>query len=292
MNNFPCLSNVNVELTSRCNKACFMCGRRKIEKDFPKIASNWGDMDLALVKKISNQLPPNIVVQLHNNGDPLLYPYLGQVLRTCFLGQITSFDTNGKLLVEKAKDIIGHLDTLTISVIEDDPEADEQFESIKKFLALKGKKSPMVILRLNGNVKNVERYNELGLLMATRIIHAKMGSFNYRRQPTVPEFGICDDFLGHMSINRFGKVSICVRFDPQGLGVIGDANKEFLADIWSGARRMKWLHFHRTGQRQRVPLCNQCHFWGMPTSSDLEVRFPFESIDEEKVLKNIGGSKQ
>ena len=34
-----------------------MCGRRKIDGDFPKIAANYGDMDFELVKKIANQIP-------------------------------------------------------------------------------------------------------------------------------------------------------------------------------------------------------------------------------------------
>ena len=29
------LGNINIELTSRCDKSCWMCGRRKVEKGFP-----------------------------------------------------------------------------------------------------------------------------------------------------------------------------------------------------------------------------------------------------------------
>ena len=50
------LCNVNVELTSRCNKDCWMCGRRKIDKDYPEIAMNYGDMDFDLVRTINAQI--------------------------------------------------------------------------------------------------------------------------------------------------------------------------------------------------------------------------------------------
>jgi MoaA/NifB/PqqE/SkfB family radical SAM enzyme len=30
------LGNINIELTSRCNKSCWMCGRRKVEKEMPE----------------------------------------------------------------------------------------------------------------------------------------------------------------------------------------------------------------------------------------------------------------
>lgn len=264
MSNFPGLAVVNVELTSRCNKNCWMCGRRKIDRDYPEIAMNYGDMDFRLVMKIATQLPPRITVQFHNNGEPLLYKMFGPAV-TLFKEQIKCVDTNGKLLVEKAAQVIGNLDTITISVIQDDPEADEQYEIIKEFLKLKGDWKPYVILRLNGNVDR-KRYDELGCLVATRILHAKMGSFNYKkRPPTIPEAGICWDFLNHMSINKDGEVSICVRFDPHKYGVIGDANTERLEDIWNGEKRMKWLEYHKQGKRDKVPLCSYCEFWGIPT---------------------------
>ena len=60
---FNGLTTVNVELTSRCNKNCWMCGRRKIDREYPEIALKYGDMDFELVKKIAKQLPAGIVVQ-------------------------------------------------------------------------------------------------------------------------------------------------------------------------------------------------------------------------------------
>ncbi|MBI4620258.1 MAG: hypothetical protein HY739_08870 [Desulfobacterales bacterium] len=86
---------INLELTSRCNKNCWMCGRRKIDREYPEIAMNYGDMDLELVKKIAKQLPEGIVVQFHNNGEPLLYPRFGEAIRL-FKDQIKCVDTNAK----------------------------------------------------------------------------------------------------------------------------------------------------------------------------------------------------
>jgi radical SAM protein with 4Fe4S-binding SPASM domain len=105
--------------------------------------------------------------------------------------------------------------------------------------------------------------------MATRILHSPLGSFNYRRKaPTIPEIGICLDFLHHLAINSRGKVSICVRFDPKGAGIIGDASKQTLADIWNSPKRMKWLKYQTQGRRDKIPLCSYCHFWGVPTGKD------------------------
>ncbi|MBI4620257.1 MAG: SPASM domain-containing protein [Desulfobacterales bacterium] len=168
------------------------------------------------------------------------------------------------MIVERADEIIDNLDTITISVIENDPEVDEQFELVKKFLEIKGERKPLVIYRCLGDV-DMERWEKLNGIIATRILHNPLGSFKYKKPPTVPEIGICLEILNHMAISRLGKVSICVRFDPRGLGVIGDVNSEPLVDIWNGSQRKEWLHYHIQGRRDRVPLCSYCDFWGVPT---------------------------
>lgn len=260
---FNSLTTVNIELTSRCNKNCWMCGRRKVDREYPKLAMKYGDMDFTLVKSIARQLPSDIVVQLHDNGEPLLYPRFKEAVKL-FNRQIRCMDTNGKLIVEKAEAIISNLDTLTISTFENDKEVDEQYSLIKKFLKIKGQKKPNVIIRCLGKI-NLERYKKLNCIIATRILHSPMGSFKYKKNPTVPEIGICLDLLSHMVIRKDGKVSICVRFDPHGLGIIGDCTKTPLVDIWNGAKRKKWLKYHIEGKRRKVPLCSYCEFWGVPT---------------------------
>jgi radical SAM protein with 4Fe4S-binding SPASM domain len=260
-----------------------MCGRRKVEKDYPELTLEYGDIDFELVKKIAIQLPPNIVVQLHNNGEALLYPRFGEAVRL-FDKQITNVVTNGKLLLEKADEIINNLDTIAVSIIEDDPEADEQYEIIEEFLKIKGEKKPYTILRINGDV-DIEKYEKFGLIMATRILHSPMGSFNYKKKnPTIPEIGICLDFLHHLAINSKGKTSICVRFDPKGLGVIGDANTQPLEEIWNSPKRIKWLDYHKRGRRNKIPLCSYCHFWGVPTGKDHEKEN--ETIKEEDIFRS------
>jgi len=243
-----------------------MCGRRKIDKEYPEVVTNYGDMDFELLKKIAAQIPEGIVVQFHNNGDPFLYSRLGDAIRL-FMNQIKCLDTNGKLLVRKADEVIDNLDTLTVSVIENDPEADEQYEIVKKFLAIKGDKKPFMVYRLLGQVKNSELWENLGGIIARRIVHSPLGSFQYTLKPTVPEIGMCVEILNHMAIDRFGKVSACVRFDPKGLGVLGDVNETPLADIWNSHNRLKWIELHKQGKRKEIPFCSKCDYWGVPTGS-------------------------
>lgn len=260
--NLAGLSNINIELTSRCNKNCWMCGRRKVERSDKSI--KYGDIYFNLLEKISKQLPSNIVVQFHRDGEPLMYPNFGKAVKL-FSNQITNVVTNGKLLLEKFDEIVGNLDTIAISVFEGDAEQEEQFGNIKKFLELKGKKKPFANIKVVGNVER-ERYEKLGVLIIHRILHNPMGSFKYQKKnPTIPEIGICLDFLRHMCINREGKISICVRFDPDGLGIMGDANKESLVEVWNSKKRLEWLELHKRGKREQIPLCRECQYWGVPT---------------------------
>jgi len=260
---FNSLTTLNIELTSRCNKACWMCGRRKIDKEYPEIAMDYGDMDFDLVKNIAEQLPEGIVVQFHNNGEPLLYPKFKEAV-SLFRNQIKCVDTNAKLILDKASEIIDNLDTITVSVIENDTEGDKQFNLVKKFLKIKRNRKPNVIYRCLGDI-DTKRWKELDGIIATRILHNPLGSFKYTKNPTVPEIGICLEILNHMAIDRFGKVSVCVRFDPKRLGVIGDANKDLLIDIWNSSTRKDWIKSHIQGKRKNIPLCSYCDFWGVPT---------------------------
>lgn len=92
-----------------------------------------------------------------------------------------------------------------------------------------------------------------------------MGSFNYvKRTPCIPEIGVCWDFLQHPCINRKGDFSICVRFDPEGLGILGNVNNSSIEELWNGTKRQEWRELHIQGRRNRVPLCAKCEYWGVP----------------------------
>ncbi len=256
------LGFINVELTSRCNKSCFMCGRRKLEKEHPELCE-WGDMGKGLVEEISRQVPKGIVVQFHNSGEPLLYPDLGWAL-SLFKDNLRSFNTNGKLLNEKADEIIGNLETLVISVIQGDTEGDEQYATICDFIRRKGIRKPPLVFRLLGNVDKPERWYRLPGIVATRIVHDPDVSRNYETSVTIPEIGICLCLLTYLTINRFGEVSVCPRFDPEKYGVIGDLKYQTLEQIWNGKVRKHYIDSHLGGLRHTLNLCGKCDYWGVP----------------------------
>jgi radical SAM protein with 4Fe4S-binding SPASM domain len=166
--------------------------------------------------------------------------------------------------MEKKDEIIGNLDTLTISVIQDDPEGEEQYGIVRRFATYKQNKKPRIIYRLLGGVDCWEKWERLPGIIARRILHSADGSKGYYKPVTVPEIGICQDLLTHLAIDRKGWASICVRFDPDGLGRIGNLNHESIEDVWNSAQRIRWLKRHINGLRDIVPLCQKCDYWGVP----------------------------
>ena len=276
------LSGINVELTSRCNKKCWCCGRRKIEKEHPELAT-WGDMPVEMVKAIAEQIPRGVFVQLHWNGEPTLYPDLGKAIglfggKGCYTG----LDTNGKLLLEK-RGALSNLDTLTISVIQDDPEGREQLEIVDEYLLQLQAPIPLITFRLLGDIDQAREMvlNEFkvefhGVNIARRVLHSPDGSRDYEKPVTIPETGVCQEMLHKLSIDRFGDVSPCVRFDPKGKNVLGNMEEycfDFpyktevkLNSLWESAKRKSWIQAHLEGRRGDVPLCGECDYYGIPIS--------------------------
>jgi len=237
-----------------------------MEKNHPELC-NWGHMEFSLVEHIAKQLPSGIIVQLHNNGDSLCYPKLKYALNR-FKRQIRCFNTNGILLLEKANEIINNLESLTISVIPNDPLGNKQYEDVKKFLEIKGNKSPIMTYRLLGNVENAERWYKLPGKVATRILHDPTGSFDYTKKVTLPEHQICLDLLSHIVVDYQGNVFPCVRFDPTKINKLGNIKENTLEELWNSQKRLNLLKEHVKGNRNCSELCSKCSYYGCPTPND------------------------
>ena len=244
-----------------------MCGRRKIEKQYPELA-DWGDMPLDMVYKIAKQIPRGVFIQLHNSGEPLMYPHLEDAFRV-LLKHYKGLNTNGKLLMEKEYAIRTHLDTITVSVIPDDPDGLDQLEIVERFLEFNIR--PVVVFRMLGDIDPyrtaiikdmAEDFHKA--VICHRILHAPEGSHDYEKPVTIPEIGVCLEMLHKLAIDRFGNVYPCVRFDPEKKNLLGNVNDHSLDSIWNGPVRRKWVRDHIEGLRDEVPLCQSCHFWGVP----------------------------
>ena len=258
-------SMVHLELSAQCNKSCPNCQRRVAEIEAPDIVRQWGFMPMDMVRMLADDLPGGIVLSLHGRGEPLMFPRLQEALmRLSSKNRILHFDSNIKLLVEKADEVIDNLDVLTVSLLEGNSYESEveQFTILTKFLKIRRDRKPRVVIRMTGNVSNKVPWYQTGLPVVTRPLHARHGRAGYTRAPVAPEFHICLEMLQRLFIDYEGNVRPCVRYDIWGENIIGHLEKDYdLWKIWNGMKRQERLMQHIAGKR--LGFCATCQYWGL-----------------------------
>jgi len=260
------LGQLNLELTSRCNKSCSFCGHQD-----PTINTSlvYGDMDFSLLEHIRAQLEPGPIISWHRDGESTLYPRLREAF-DLFHGFTTSLVTNGKNIGERAEDIIGRVTSCTVSLFRADPDQVDQLRGIKEFISQKGHRPPIIQLKIVGDMSPEELapYEALGVPIIRRLIHVPIGNSKYaHRSPTVPEVGICLDALHRPTIDWQGHVYLCNRLDPQLHGYLGTLRTSSLDEIWNGPTRMTMIEHHKAGRRDLAnPLCAKCDYWGVASA--------------------------
>lgn len=223
-------------------------------------------MNFELLRSIRSELHPgSLTVQFHRDGDPLSYQQLGPALDLFRDGFIRSVVTHGETLYERADELIDRCESVTVSVFESDPDADLQYESVRKFLELKGARLPRVLIKVVGAC-NVARYD--GLPILHRKLHTESNDRYVKSIPVLPESGICTDFLSKPAIAWNGRVYQCVRFDDKEDGYLGSLYENTLEEIWNGATRKAWLAHHVAGRRELAnPRCATCTYYGIPVTA-------------------------
>jgi radical SAM protein with 4Fe4S-binding SPASM domain len=251
-------NEINIELTSRCNKACSICPRWRD-------GNVKGDIPFALLEKIEPQIEDNTIVHFHDNGEPLLYPYLKEAF-DLFWKKIKHFDTNGILLYERASQLLS-VDVISVSIIQGDVIADEQIDILRKYLSVRPEKQ-IVVARCVGTIdrRRSEIIKSLNLPTVRRVLHSYKGRTNYTKTTIKPEDFICRDFLNHPTIDCAGKFHICTKYDPNNKGVIGDVNYQTINEIWHSQVRLDVLRKHVSGKRNRIEFCKECEYYGYPNA--------------------------
>lgn len=261
------VSTINIELTSRCNKECWMCGRRKLEALDPKWKESLGDMDYNLYLRIIAQVPPMTVVQLHWNGEPTLYPYLVEAAAMAKrqAHAHVCMDTNGLTLADLKRCL--EFDSITVSVISDDSDKNwgTQVDQLEQFCEAN---PTMINLRFLGERIPIDAFENLahqyGLNIIRRTLHDADMSRNYQKPVVKPEIGVCLDLLHHLAIDIHGDVYPCVRFNPKKINCLGNIKNRKLADISRSKIRLSLIRDHFMGYRGEVPLCSGCDYYGCP----------------------------
>ena len=262
------LAQLNIETNSTCDKRtkCSFCGHQDA---LVNTAIQYGEMDYALLETIRAQVEPGIIVSWHRDGDPLAYSRIGDALRL-FSGFTTSIVTHGLNLERLADDLIETCSTITVSIFRGDIDGEMQRAALENFLRIKGDRSPIVQIKIVGDMSADELapYEALNVRIIRRLIHVPISNSKYaHRSPTIPEGGVCLDALHRPTVDWRGRVSLCNRLDPAGHLFIGDVNHDTLDAIWNGETRRRMLDAHKLGRRDLAnPLCKTCDYWGVASA--------------------------
>ena len=260
------LSQINCELSSRCDKEplCAMCGHQSSKVN---VGLRYGDMDFHLLRVIAAQIPHGTIVQFHRDGDPLVYPALAEAL-DLFSHCIRSIVTHGGRLGDRAHDILGRCERVTVSVFEGDPAGPVQLEQVSQFLECRAASIlPALNIKIVGEMtaEGIQSWQRLGVPIIRRQLHHPAGDWRYRGSgPPIPEAMICMDLLTHPSIDWEGNLYLCNRLQPKGEGKLGNLYASSLEELWNGEARAAIIRQHVLMQREQVPACRGCEFWGLP----------------------------
>lgn len=280
---------LNIETTNFCNLNCPICVAKNTREQ--------GFLDLDLLKKFikeNRKVLKNQFIWLHFNGEPLLHPYLPEIIKILKQNRIkTRLSTNSTLLTEDMsfKLMESGLDYIVFSV---DSNTKEIYEKIRKganfeetennilnFLRIKKEKrfqtkTQIQIIKMKENKKEIQSF--IQKWKKTDINYINIKSFCSRAwrveeinkfieisklQKKIKDRPPCFYLWETLIILWNGDVIPCCQ-NLTGELRVGNLNNETLLQIWNNSELVN-LRKQQLGNNFSMVPCNQCPDWkGFP----------------------------
>jgi MoaA/NifB/PqqE/SkfB family radical SAM enzyme len=287
--------HVDIDPTNACNLKCVMCPRTHFvasgnQKWSPE--GRIGYMDPALFEKVVDQAADGgaFSIKLNYLGEPILHPRLPDMIAAAKRrGLEVMMNTNAVLLTaDMSRRLLdAGVDDVFFSV---DSPYPEQYERIRKgarfeqvirhigqFIELQQEMNrpevqtrvSMVVLdpddrKARDDFKDLFRglgVAEIGFGLAT-----DMNLDYYQRYGPIPDF-VCPDLYLRLFVYWDGQIGPCCGQWERGC-VLGDANRDDLAEVWRNPEYQAMRRAHETGRYDRVSICRAC---SVPWLSSQEV---------------------
>jgi len=274
-----------IELTNYCNLSCAACPRAHMKRDV-------GFMDFGLFKTIIDQVKGHVgFIWLHNFGEPLFHPRIGEFIAYCARNNIrTGISTNATILDEKKAAMIlnSGLDHIVIAIDGATKETYQKFRgggdfekvcnNAENFFVLKRrlkKTKPFTevqLVRMDETETEAGAFKEKWSALAdnvfikdfcawgdqvrsiTGLIEKKPKYYAYRarRRP-------CMALWRDGVVLWNGDLVLCC-MDYDGKMVLGNLRDERLEDIWN-SKRISGLRREQIEENYDNPLCRDCSEW-------------------------------
>ena len=281
----PFPSFVYAEPTNACPLACVMCPRDQSPRPV-------GFMDFALFKSLADACaeegPPDLLI-LHKDGEPLLHPRLPEMIayakerkaagRVSFSTSATGLtrDLAGELVksgldwIDIAIDGATEATYASTRVRGDFHQVEENVRTLHAVRERMGSATPHInlrIVRMEPVIQETEAFRTRWAPLADSVEPREFKTWAGRypeslrhpqdRRPAART--PCFSPFTALAVNWDGDVSIC-SVDWAKRGIVGNANRESLAEIWRGKALEEARQAHREGRFGEAPPCGTCRDW-------------------------------
>jgi MoaA/NifB/PqqE/SkfB family radical SAM enzyme len=293
-----------VDPSDMCNFQCKFCptGDKALMRN--TTGRNHGIMDLDLYRKIINDLSeferPLKVLRLYKDGEPLLHPHLGEMIRYAKARQCANridTTTNAALLTPaRSLELIdAGLDRLNISMegmsakqYYDFSRVTIDFDKLTDQVAFfyEHRQQCEVLVKINGDLltsdeqqKFLDVFGEIADYIFIEHIAPCWPVFALRDVQVNKDFGIYGQPLDEVivcpypfysfSINSDGSASLCFLDWARRLS-IGDAKQNTIKEIWEGRSLYEYRKMFLEKRREAHPVCGNCGQmrYGLPDNID------------------------
>jgi len=269
---------IAIESTNNCNLVCGFCPRIKMMKD-GCYNRTIGFMKWDLYKKIIDEIAELGVysIKLNKDGEPLMHPDITRMVKYAKEKGILEvmFNTNALMLNESMckKLIEARLDKILISfdspnkekynMLRTGSDYDLVLRNVRMLKKLKDKSGGKPYMRVNmirmSNTPDDEIKKFNALFGDVADILAIQDYSDIDEKKTLKKDLVCQDLFQRLIILWNGKVIPCCG-DYMEDYVLGDANKDNIADIWKSEKLNKLRELHKAHRCTEVEMCRKCSY--------------------------------
>ena len=281
---------LQIETIYGCNAQCTMCvlGNRKLRNKgiMPQDLFNY------IVDSMASYISRVDMVDLFGIGEPLLDPYIFERIRYVKDRGFKnlSISTNADLLDEKKQKRLldTEIETVIISI---DGIKRSTYESIRRGLSFdrvvanteniirmrdENTKKTRFLIRFIRQKKNAEEWDDFKSFWEKRISPSKrdqmsvynvntMGGEVYRKEDLLGdnrderiERLACHQVFDRLIILNDGRVPLCCEDTPFATVEMGNVKDTSPIEIFNGKKFERIRKIHESGEKCRIPLCDEC----------------------------------
>lgn len=267
--------SVHIENTNACNAHCITCPREEMTRKI-------GFMDISLFKRIIDECVKNGIstIHLHNFGEPFLDKRLFERIRYAKgrgIRRVKLF-TNGSIMSKRVCEevIASGLDELKVSIDGADEETFEEIRvglkfhrvvgNIERLLEAReemGAKRPRVGINFVLFSKNRKEEKAVRATWARKLDSISIDRWHnwggVKSNPGPPQKRVlpCTRLWTSFTILWNGDVALCCR-DFDGKVILGNVEREGIAEIYNGQRINEIRRWHLAGQFDKIEICSYC----------------------------------